>query len=110
MCAHIESLVDISIQLLGNVLTDSISQNKFKASLKDYVEKITHQHTPIKVIDHQGQDFVVMSVEDWEQEQETLYILQNKSLIKQIAESIATHKSHQGYRPSSEKIDKILSL
>ncbi|NEP60375.1 MAG: type II toxin-antitoxin system prevent-host-death family antitoxin [Symploca sp. SIO2G7] len=88
---------------------DSISLNRFKESLKDYVKKITHQHTPIKVIDHQGQDFVVMSVEDWEQEQETLCILQNNSLVKQIAESMATHNNHQGYRPSSEEIDEILS-
>ena len=89
---------------------DSISLNSFKESLKDYVEQITHQHIPIKVTDNQGQDFVVMSVEDWEREQETLYILQSNSLIKQIAESMATHKSHQGYRPSSEEIDEILEL
>ena len=89
---------------------DSISLNIFKASLKDYVEKITHQHTPMKVTDHQGQDFVVMSVEDWEREQETLYILQNNSLIQQIATSTTTHTQHQGYRPSGKEIDEILSF
>jgi antitoxin YefM len=64
---------------------------------------------PIKVTTPQGQDFVVISVEDWEREQETLYILQNSSLIKQISDSMITHIQHQGYRPSSEEIDAILS-
>ena len=89
---------------------DSISLNTFKELLKDSIEKITHQHAPIKVTNHQGKDFVVISFEDWEREQETLYILQSNSLIKQIADSIATHTRHQGYLPSSEEIDEILSL
>ena len=88
---------------------DIINLNTFKASLKEYVEKITHQHRPIKVTTPQGQDFVVISVEDWEREQETLYILQNSSLIKQISDSMITHIQHQGCRPSSEEIDAILS-
>ena len=88
---------------------DIINLNTFKASLKEYVEKITHQHRSIKVTTPQGQDFVVISVEDWEREQETLYILQNSSFIKQISDSMITQIQHQGYRPSSEEIDAILS-
>lgn len=89
---------------------DSISLNTFKESLKKIVEKITYQHAPIKVTDHQGQDFVVISAEDWEREQETLYVLQNRSLIKQIADSMATHTKRQGYLPSSAEIDEIFSV
>ena len=36
--------------------------------------------------------FVVISSEDWAQEQETVYILQNKSLMKQIVDSSRSHK------------------
>lgn len=42
----------------------SISLNLFKELLRDWVEKITHQHRLIKVTDHQGQDFIVVSAED----------------------------------------------
>lgn len=87
---------------------DTINLTKFTASLKYYLEKIINQHTPLKVTDSQGQDFVVISAEDWEREQETLYILQNNILIEQIAESMATHNKSQGYKPSSEEIDEIL--
>ena len=58
---------------------------------------------PLKVTRRNGEDFVVISAEDWEQEQETLficYILQNQSLMQQIAESQSTHKLSQGYKPS----------
>jgi len=89
---------------------DIISLNTFKESLKEYVEQITQQHTPMKVTNHQGQDFVVISLEDWEREQETLYILQHNSLIQQIVDSTTTHTQHQGYRPSRQEIDEILSL
>jgi antitoxin YefM len=92
------------------VPVDIISLNTFKESLKEYVEQITQQHAPMKVTNHQGQDFVVISLEDWEREQETLYILQNNSLIQQIADSTTTHTQQQGYRPSNPEIDEILSL
>jgi len=36
-------------------------------------------------------NFVVVSAEDWEREQETLYVLQNKSLMEQIERSLKTH-------------------
>jgi antitoxin YefM len=89
---------------------DSISLNTFKELLDDSAEKIAHRHTPIKVTGSQGNDFIVMSVADWESEQETLYILQNNSLIQQISTSLITHTAHQGYRPSNQEIDEIFSL
>lgn len=85
---------------------DSINLTKFTASLKYYLEKITNQHTLLKVTDDQGKDFVVISAEDWEREQETLYIVQNTILIKQIAKSMKTHNKHkENNNMPSVKID-----
>ena len=81
---------------------DAVSVNKFRDTLKDCVEKVISQHNPLKVTRRNGQDFVVMSAEDWEQEQETLYVLQNSSLMKQIADSMAIHTQNQGYSPTHE--------
>ena len=89
---------------------DTVSVNKFRDTLKDCVEKVISQHNPLKVTRRNGQDFVVMSAEDWEQEQETLYVLQNSSLMKQIADSMATHTQKQGYSPTYGEIDEILSI
>jgi antitoxin YefM len=51
-----------------------------------------------------------MSAEDWEREQETLYVLQNSSLMMQVYESIKTHKSNSGYKPTEEELDEINNI
>ena len=57
-----------------------------------------------------GDDFVVVSAEDWEREQETLYVLQNSSLMKQIAASSDSHAKNKGYRPTIEELDEIADI
>ena len=89
---------------------NSISVNQFRAKLKDFVEKVIHQHQPLKVTRRHGEDFVVISAEDWEREQETLYVLQNESLMKQIAESLTTHTEQKGYSPTDEELDAIANI
>ncbi len=89
---------------------DTISVNRFRDNLKAFVEKAVSNHTPIKVTRRTGEAFVVMSADDWEREQETLYVLQNGNLMKQIADSLETHKRGQGYTPGEEEIDEITRL
>lgn len=89
---------------------DSISVNKFRDNLKQFVEQVTSQHLPLKVTRRGGEDFVVISAEDWEREQETLYVLQNASLMTQIAESSRTHAERTGYTPTDEEVDEILGV
>lgn len=89
---------------------ESISVNKFRDNLKSYVEQAVADHEPLKVTRRSGDDFVVLSADDWESYQETLYVLQNQSLMKQISESVKTHQQETGYKPTKEQIDEILSV
>ena len=89
---------------------NSISVNQFRDNLKAYVEQTVSEHEPIKVTRRAGEDFIVMSADDWEREQETLHILQSSNLMTQIAESIGTHKSNKGYKPTKEQLDEIINL
>ncbi|MTW21616.1 type II toxin-antitoxin system Phd/YefM family antitoxin [Allochromatium palmeri] len=89
---------------------DTTTVNKFRDSLKNFVEHVVSQHAPLRVTRRTGSDFVVMSAEDWERDQETLYVLQNTSLMRQIAESSATHKAGTGYTPTKEQLDEIVSI
>jgi antitoxin YefM len=89
---------------------DSTTVNKFRNSLKKFVEQIVSQHMPLRVTRRNGTDFVVMSAEDWERDQETLYALQNSSLMRQIAESSATHANRAGYTPTQEQRDEIVGV
>jgi antitoxin YefM len=51
-----------------------------------------------------------MSADDWERGQETLYALQNSSLMQQIAHSTATHAERKGYIPTKEQMDEITAI
>jgi len=65
-----------------------LSVNKFRSNLKSFVDQAINDHIPLRVRRRAGRDFIVMSAEDWEREQETLYVLQNSSLLAQINESL----------------------
>ena len=92
------------------IVMNSISVNQFREKLKDFVEQVIERHQPLKVTRRHGEDFVVISAEDWEREQETLYVLQNQSLMQQIAESLTTHRARQGYSPTKNEIDEIVNI
>jgi len=88
----------------------TITLNKFRDNMKSFVEHVVSQHLPIRVTRRNGEDFVVVSAEDWEREQETLYVLQNSSLMQQIVASARTHAEDAGYRPADEETHEILGL
>ncbi|OCW96817.1 type II toxin-antitoxin system Phd/YefM family antitoxin [Alishewanella sp. HH-ZS] len=89
---------------------DTISVNKFRDNMKSVVEEVINRHEPLKVTRRAGDAFVVISADDWEREQETLYILQNQNLMQQIARSLETHDSGKGYIPTEEQMNEITGL
>ena len=89
---------------------ETVSVNQFREKLKTYVEQVVSNHMPIKVTRRAGEAFVVVSADDWEREQETLHVLQNKSLMTQIANSLATHTRGNGYAPTDEEMHEITRI
>ncbi len=89
---------------------NTVSVNQFRDKLKTFVEQVVTSHTPLRVTRRAGDDFVIMSADDWEREQETLYVLQNTSLMKQIAESSGTHAKGTGYSPTREEMNEITGI
>ena len=79
-------------------MLQTASVNQFRDHLREFVDTVYSTHDPLMVTRRNGQNFVVLSAEDWEREQETLYILQNNSLMKQIAASHKTHHKGLGRR------------
>lgn len=92
------------------VAMETVSVNKFRDNLKKLVEQSISRHEPLRVSRRSGQDFVVISAADWEREQETLYVLQNSSLMRQLAESLKTHTERKGYTPTKEQMDEITGI
>ena len=89
---------------------DSISANKFRDNLKSFVDQVFSKHEPLKVTRRKGEDFIVLSAEDWERDQETLYVLQNKDLMKQVTQSFDTHKKNKGYKPNAGEMNEIFGI
>jgi len=103
------------LMLYGNavqlvIVMNTVSVNRFRDNLKSLVEQVVNNHSPLKVTRRAGEDFVVMSAEDWEREQESLYVLQNNSLMQQIGASLATHSKGDGYKPTDEELNEISSI
>ena len=84
-----------------------ITVNEFRGNLKASVERVIRDHEPLRVTRRSGEAFVVISAADWNLEQETLYVLQNQSLMQQISQSLETHRTHQGVTPPSGFMDEI---
>lgn len=89
---------------------ETISVNQFRDKLKTFVEEVVTNHTPLKVTRRAGEAFVVISADDWEREQETLHVLQNSSLMQQMADSLATHHGKTGYTPTREELNEIAGV
>ncbi len=82
-----------------------LSVNQFRTNLKQYVDQAIDNHEPLQVNRKNGDAFVVMSLEDYEREQETLYVLNNTSLMGQIEKSLQTYTKGGGYTPSADELD-----
>ena len=89
---------------------DTVSVNRFRENLKYLVEQVVNKHMPLKVTRRGGNDFVVLSADDWEREQETLFVLQNNDLMRQIGDSLRTHQQEAGYHPSAGETDEITGV
>ncbi|MCB2263743.1 MAG: type II toxin-antitoxin system Phd/YefM family antitoxin [Candidatus Thiosymbion ectosymbiont of Robbea hypermnestra] len=89
---------------------ESITVNRFQDNLKGLLEQVVSKHLPLRVTRGGDTDLVVVNAEDWERDQETLYVLQNTSLMRQIAESNVTHTAGTGYLPTRNQVDEILGV
>jgi antitoxin YefM len=92
---------------VGRYSMTTVSVNQFRDNLRHYTDLATKNHEPVTVTRRNGGDFVVIGVDDWLSLEETLYVLQNKSLMQQIATSIKTHKKGKGRPLSSEELNEI---
>lgn len=87
-----------------------LSVTKFRSNIKMFVDRAIDFHEILRIKRRKGKDFIIISVEDWEREQETLFVLQNTSLMDQIKESLETHQARTGYKPTEKELNEINSI
>jgi len=83
----------------------TLSVNQFRANLKHYVDNAVENHEPLTVKRKNGEAFVVLSLDDYNREQETIYVLNNNSLMGQIEASFSSYKKRSGYKPNSSELN-----
>lgn len=84
-----------------------MSVETFRTKLREAVEDVLRDHEPLRVTRRDGESFVVVGAEDWERDRETLYVLQNRPLMRQIAQSAETHEAGRGL-PSDESFSQVI--
>jgi len=83
----------------------TLSVNQFRANLKHYVDNAIDNHEPLTVSRKNGEAFVVLSLDDYNREQETLYVLNNNTLMGQVEASFLSYKKKSGHKPSADELN-----
>ena len=89
---------------------DIMSYSSFREKLASVLDLVCDNSTVVKITRQNGKEAVVMSLDDWERDQETLYVLQSKPLMRQIAASLKTHEARKGRIADKGTLDEILSI
>ena len=66
----------------------TIDIKQFSENLKRNAEQAVTDQSRLKVRLGNGKYFVVLSADEWESEQETIHVLQDTDLMRQIAKSL----------------------
>ena len=90
--------LDISTDIFDKVMffLENLPKDKVKLQIADNISALSK-----KV----GENFVVLSLEDYQQEQETLYVLNNNSLMGQLEKSFLTYQKKEGYKPTLNELN-----
>jgi len=90
--------LDISSDIFDKVMffLENLPKDKVKLQIADNISAISK-----KV----GENFVVLSLEDYQQEQETLYVLNSNSLMGQLENSFLTYQKKEGYKPTLNELN-----
>ena len=87
-----------------------MSYSSFREKLASVLDYINDNSTVVRITRQNGKEAVVMSLEDWERDQETLHVLQSKPLMRQIAASLKTHEARTGRTADKGTLDEILGI
>ncbi len=85
-----------------------LSYSVFRQTLASVLDKVNDDSVPVQITRKGGRGAIVMSIDDFESMEETIYILQNKSLSTQIEKSMETYNKGAGRKANQEVMDEIL--
>ena len=75
---------------------DAITYSAARANLAKTMDRVCSEHEPIIITRNRGEAVVLMSLADYNAEEETRYLLQSPANAKRLLESIARLKAGLG--------------
>jgi antitoxin YefM len=90
---------------------EAMSYSSFRQSLASVLDKVNDDSVPVHITRKGKKDAVVISMDDWSGIQETLYVLSNQSLMRQINTAEEhRNKGISGYKPTQDEMNEILKV
>lgn len=86
-----------------------LSYSVFRQTLASVLDQVNNDSVPVQITRSGNKGAVVMSVDDYEQLEETLYVLQNQTLSQQIEKATKTHEGKKGFVPGNDAVDWIIN-
>lgn len=80
--------------LKGRCIAVAVSASEARSRLFPLIQQVNDDHTPVR-ISSRGGDAVLMSAEDFDSWQETIYLLRSPANARRLMEAVARDKSGQ---------------
>ena len=73
----------------------AVSASEARSRLFPLIQQVNDDHVPVRITS-KGGDAVLMSAEDYDSWQETIYLLRSPANARRLMEAVARDKSDQG--------------
>ena len=67
---------------------DVLNYSETRANLKDVMDRVVEDHTPVVVARKRGEAVVMVSLADWNAREETLHLLSNPTNAARLGDAI----------------------
>lgn len=75
---------------------DVLTYSDTRANLKAVMDRVVEDHAPVVIARHKGRSVVMVSLEDWESMEETMYLLSTPTNARRIREAMARMDAGEG--------------
>ncbi|WP_405980463.1 type II toxin-antitoxin system Phd/YefM family antitoxin [Streptomyces sp. NBC_00158] len=84
-----------------------ISASEARKTLFPLIERVNNDHTPVRISSKNG-DAVLMSAEDYDSWQETVYLLRSPANARRLMEAVA--RDREGAHTVAKSMDELNAL
>ncbi len=75
---------------------DVLNYSETRANLKDVMDRVVEDHTPVVVARKRGEAVVMVSLADWNAREETIHLLSNPNNAARLADAIRQLDAGEG--------------